>query len=182
MPPLIGFRSSIVSQLHLVEGVAGAVAGQTVSGVLDRASHNTNDVTEHLREFDLHVALILRNEGISQVQSHLATTLELFMLFCFHDKFEYFLHNQHEEIVFYALVEVFHIVQLVVLLALLEVLHNHRWVQLLLVFIAEQVKQEVTWDAQIKLCIVVLVWETTWPLVELFYQLELKVSLRTALS
>ena len=101
------------------------MARQTVSGVLNRASHNTDDIAEHFRKFDLHVALVLRNERVRQVQSHLATALELFVLFGFHDKFEDFFDDQYEEIVLNALVEVFDVVKLVILLALLEVLHNH---------------------------------------------------------
>jgi len=69
------------------------------------------------------------------------------VLFCLDDEFENFFHNQNKEIVLDTLVEVFHVVKLVVFLALLEILHNHGWVHNLLVLIAEQVKKEITWNS-----------------------------------
>ena len=125
--------------------------------------------------------MVLRDQSVREVQSDLTAALELLELLRLHDELENFLDNLYKEVVLDPLVEVLHVVELVVLLALLEVLHNDRRVQLLLVLVPEQVKQEVARNTQIKLLIVVLIWEATWPLIESLNELELEISLGATL-
>ena len=82
---VIVFGSAVVGHLHLVESIAGALAGQAIGGVLDRPSHDPDDVSEYFGQLHLHVPLILRNESIRQIQRDLAAALELLVLFCFDD-------------------------------------------------------------------------------------------------
>lgn len=45
----------------------------------------------------------------------------------------------NKEIVFNLLIEVFHVVQGVIFLTLLEILYDNSWIQFLLIFIAEKI-------------------------------------------
>lgn len=98
------------------------------------------------------------------------------MLFSFDNKLEDLFDDQDKEIVLDALVEIFYKVKLSSFLTLFKVLDNDLWVKYLIIFISEQVKNQITRDTKIKLIVEIRIWESARSFIEPFHEFELKLT------
>ena len=99
-----------------------------------------------------------------------------------HNQLEDLFDDEHEELILDSLVEVLDVIHSVILLALLEVLLDQRGIQDFLVFVPEQIEEQITWYAKVELIIVVLVWEATGTFIEAAHELKLAFTINSCLT